>query len=392
MSYTEGDPMSGAGLDPHALAHPQELYAGLRQAGSVMMIDGHALIASDEAVRHVLQHPDVFSSGIDAVHIGQVRPLIPLQIDPPEHKNFRRILDPLFAPKQAALLEASTRKLVREYTAAVADRGGCNFHEAVAEPLPTTVFLRLLGLPESRLQEFLVLKDGIIRPDTTDPDERIRMVDATGAKIYAILQEVLEERVQEPRDDFMSLFLEADVDGHTLTHDQILDIGYLFFLAGLDTVTASLDCMLAFLAQHPDHRRALVDDPAIIPHAIEEMLRWETPVQGVIRITTEDTELDGCPIEKGTPVRVVLGSGNTDEAAWPEPDTVDFGRTGNKHLAFGGGAHRCLGSHLARMELRVALEEWHAAVPEYSLADGTELLYSVGLRSVENLELTWAVA
>ncbi len=88
----------------------------------------------------------------------------------------------------------------------------------------------------------------------------------------------------------------------------------------------------------------------------------------------------------------MLGSANTDEAAWPEPDTIDFDRTGNKHLAFGGGAHRCLGSHLARMELRVALEEWHAAVPEYTLAEGIELLYSVGLRSVENLELTWAVA
>ncbi len=389
MSYDDGDPMSGAGLDAHARANPQELYAGLRQVGSVTVIDGHALVAGDDAVRHVLQHPEVYSSGIDAVHIGQVRPLIPLQIDPPEHKTFRRILDPLFSPKQVALLEESTRSLVRQYIQLVADRGGCNFHEAVAEPLPTTVFLRLLGLPESRLQEFLVLKDGIIRPDTLDPDERIRMVDATGAKIYAILQEVLDARVEEPRDDFMSLFLDAEVDGHTLTHEQILDIGYLFFLAGLDTVTASLDCIIAFLAQHPEHRRRLVDDPAVIPHAVEEILRWETPVQGVIRITTEDTELAGCPIEKATPVRVVLGSGNTDEAVWDRPDTVDFDRTGNKHLAFGGGAHRCLGSHLARMELRVALEEWHAAVPDYSLVEGNELLYSVGLRSVENLELVW---
>ncbi len=389
MSYDDGDPMSGAGLDAHAWANPQELYAGLRQVGSVTVMDGHALVASDEAVRHVLQHPDVFSSGVDAVHIGQIRPLIPLQIDPPEHKTFRRILDPLFSPKQVALLEDNTRALVREYIDAVADQGGCNFHEAVAEPLPTTVFLRLLGLPESRLQEFLVLKDGIIRPDTTDPDERIRMVDETGAQIYAILQDVLDARVEEPRDDFMSLFLQAEVDGHTLTHDQILDIGYLFFLAGLDTVTASLDCIIAFLAQHPEHRRRLVDDPAVIPHAVEEILRWETPVPGVVRIATEDTELKGCPIATGTPVYVLLGSANADETAWDRPDSIDFDRTGNKHLAFGGGAHRCLGSHLARMELRVALEEWHAAVPEYTVAEGTELLYSPRLRTVENLELVW---
>ncbi len=200
MSYTEGDPMSGAGLDPHALAHPQELYAGLRHAGSVMMIDGHALVASDEAVRHVLQHPDDLLVGYRR---GAHRP------GPTAHPAADRstraqelpasILDPLFAPKQVALLEASTRDLVREYIAAVADQGGCNFHEAVAEPLPTTVFLRCSVCPSRALQEFLVLKDGIIRPDTTDPDERIRMVDATGAKIYAILQEVLDERVQEPQ-------------------------------------------------------------------------------------------------------------------------------------------------------------------------------------------------
>jgi cytochrome P450 len=259
----------------------------------------------------------------------------------------------------------------------------------VAEPLPTTVFLQLLGLPVSRRDEFLALKDGIIRPPTTDPAERIRMVDATGAQIYAVLDEALAERTEQRQDDFLSQFLDAEVDGHRLTHDEILDICYLFFLAGLDTVTASLDCFLAYLAQHDEHRRQLVEDPSCIPHAIEEMLRWETPVAGVVRITTEPTELSGCPIEAGTTVHVVIGSANTDEASWERVDTVDFARPANKHLAFGGGAHRCLGSHLARMELRITLEEWHARVPEYAIADGVELQYSQGLRAVENLELVW---
>ena len=174
-----------------------------------------------------------------------------------------------------------------------------------------------------------------------------------------------------------------------LTHEDIVDIGYLFFLAGLDTVTASLDCFLAYLAQHPEQRQAIVDDPSIIPHAIEEMLRWETPVQGVIRISTTDTELAGCPIKAHTPVHVVLGSANTDESGWVDVNTVDFDREENKHLAFGGGPHRCLGSHLARMELRVAIEEWHLAVPNYSLADGIDLNYTQGLRSIDNLELVW---
>jgi cytochrome P450 len=384
MSY-----QPAADIDPHVLAHPQEMFKLLRAAGDVLEMDGTAMVVGDEAVREVLRHPEVFSSGIDAVHIGQVRPLIPLQIDPPDHKSYRKILDPLFAPREVVRLEERTRTLVRSMIEPVVQEGRCNFHDVVAEPLPTTVFLELLGLPVARRKEFIELKDGIIRPPTDDPDERIRMIDETGRRIYEVLEEVLAQRVEEPRDDFISGFLTAEVDGHRLTHDEIIDICYLFFLAGLDTVTASLDCFLGHLAQHPEDRRALVEDPDLIPHAIEEMLRWETPVQGVVRITTEDTELSGCPISKGTVVRVLLGSANNDERTWSDPDAVQLDREVNKHLAFGGGAHRCLGSHLARLELRVALEEWHAAVPDYRLADGIELLYTQGLRQVENLELVW---
>jgi cytochrome P450 len=378
--------------DPEALAHPQPLFKLLRDAGPFVDMGeerGMLIVGGDEDCRHVLQHPDVFSSGIDAVEIGQVRPLIPLQIDPPQHKNFRKLLDPIFAPKQVHLLEDQTRALVRDLVAQVVDAGGCNFHHAIAEPLPTTVFLQLLGLPVERAREFIELKDGIIRPPVNTPAERVAYTREVGQKIYAVLQEAIDERMGERRDDFLSRFLDAEVDGHRLTNDDVLDIGYLFFLAGLDTVTASLDCMLAYLAQHPDQRRRIVEEPDVIQHAVEEMLRWETPVQGVVRVTTQDTELGGCPIPKGQVVTAMLGSANTDERTWPDVDTIDFDRPENRHLAFGGGAHRCLGSHLARMELRVALEEWHRAIPEYRIKDGVDLLYSQGLRAVENLELVW---
>ena len=119
------------------------------------------------------------------------------------------------------------------------------------------------------------------------------------------------------------------------------------------------------------------------------MLRWETPVQGVVRVTTQDTEIGGCPVAKGRVVTTMLGSANTDEQAWPEVDRIDFHRAENRHIAFGAGVHRCLGSHLARMELRVALEEWHRAIPDYHVPEGLQLLYSQGLRSIDNLELLW---
>ena len=177
------------------------------------------------------------------------------------------------------------------------------------------MFLQLLGLPVSRAAEFIALKNGIIRPDASTPDERHVAVGRTGAAIYDVLREVVEARLERPESDFISMFLQAEVDGERLTPEDVLDIGYLFFLAGLDTVTASLDCMLAHLARNPDHRSRIVERPDVIPHAIEEMLRWESPVTGVVRIATRATEVAGCPIAAGQVVTVLLGSANTDERA-----------------------------------------------------------------------------
>jgi cytochrome P450 len=380
-------------FDPEVARNPQPSYKLMRDLAPVVELNEGAmqgvLVGKHDDVVSVLRTPEVFSSGFDAVHIGQVRPLIPLQIDPPEHHTYRTILDPLFSPRRVALLEPRVRDLARGLIDAVIDDGECNFNTAFAEPYPTTVFLELLGLPVSRSKEFLELKDGIIRPPARTPEEREAMVKVTGQKIYEVLEEVVDARTAEPQDDFISGFLTAEIDGHRLSREDVIDICYLFFLAGLDTVTASLDCMLAFLAQHPDHRRQIVEDPSVIPAAVEELLRWETPVPGIVRKTTQDTEISGCPVEAGKQVVVLIASANTDEAFWDRPDDVDFHRDVNKHLAFGGGVHRCLGSHLARLELRIALEEWHARIPEYRLPEGTVLDYSPGLRQIDHLPLAW---
>jgi cytochrome P450 len=184
-------------------------------------------------------------------------------------------------------------------------------------------------------------------------------------------------------------FLEAEVDGNRLTREDILDICYLFLLAGLDTVTASVGCMVSYLAQHPEQRQRLVDDPSQIPGAVEELLRWETPVPGVPRVVTKDVELSGERLESGERVTVLIGSANIDERGFPEPADIDFERPANRHLAFGGGVHRCLGSHLARLELRVALEQLHERIPDYSIKPGEEPKYSMGIRAVEYLPLVF---
>ena len=384
----------GALFDPEMARNPQPGYKAMRDLAPVVELgegspSGGVALGKHEDVVAGLRTPAVFSSGFDAVQIGQVRPLIPLQIDPPDHHAYRKLLDPLFSPRRVAALEPRVRELARGLVDAVVDDGGCNFNAAFAEPFPSTVFLELLGLPLSRACEFIAFKDGIIRPPARTAEERQAMVTETGRQIYAVLEEVIDARTREPRDDFISGFLTAEVDGRRLTREDVIDICYLFFLAGLDTVAASLDCMLAFLACHPDHRHQIVDDPSLIPNAVEEMLRWETPVPGVVRLTTQDTEMSGCPIAAGSHVVMLLASANTDERAWERADEVDFTREVVKHLAFGGGVHRCLGSHLARLELRVALEEWHARIPDYGLAPGTVLEYSPGLRQIEHLPLVW---
>ncbi len=392
---TDAVPQSHYTLErPEEAINPQAIYRDLRDNTPVVYLSGRSTtgtltISRHEDVMAALRTPEVFSSDSSAVQIGNTRPLVPLQVDPPHHSKHRKALDPLFAPKQMVKYEPRVRELIRELIDEVADQGHCNFHEAIAEPLPSTIFLELLGLPVSRVDEFLALKDGIIRPPARSLEERYEMVRATGQKIYAVLEEVVEARMAERQDDFLSTIIDAKVDGQPLSRDDVVDIGYLFFLAGLDTVSASLECIVAYLAQNPGHRQRVAHDPAVIPHAIEELLRYESPVPVVPRITSADTELSGCPISTGSRISVLLGSANTDERFWDNPDEVDFDRESNKHLGFGGGVHRCLGSHLARMELRVALEEWHARVPDYRLADGLELRYSPGIRQIDNLELVW---
>jgi cytochrome P450 len=234
------------------------------------------------------------------------------------------------------------------------------------------------------------MKDGIIRPPGVSMEEQEPVRKETAQNIYEYFQAVVDKRRAEPdASDLLGRIMSAEVDGEKLTDDEILDVCFLFIIAGLDTVTDSLDCMFAYLAQEPDHRRQVVEHPEIIPSAIEELLRWESPVPAVARVAASDVEVEGCPIHAGEHVMLLLASANTDDGAHPGVDTVDLQREPNPHLAFGGGVHRCLGSHLARMELRVALREFHKRIPDYKLAEGTVLEYTPGLRSVEYLPIVF---
>jgi len=373
------------------LEEPQPKYIALIELGGVIApTEGFTVVASRAAVDEVLRDPGTFTSrGI--VQLGNVRPLIPLSVDPPEHRKYRRILDPLFAPRKMDAIENDVASRMNHFIDAFADRGSCNFTDELAVPFPSAVFLGLMGLPWDELDTLLRLKDGIMRPGGggLSPEEEMRIRDETGTEIYAYFDAILDQRQEHPEEDILTGFLGAEVDGEKLTREEILDICFLFLIAGLDTVTDSLTCFFAYLAQHPGHRQQIVEDPSIIPKAVEEMLRWETPVAGTARLATGDSVVTGCPVAAGSLVFVSIGAANVDPAEFEDSLDVRFDREVNRHLAFGGGVHRCLGSHLARRELRIALREWHRRIPEYALKPGIELEYPPGLRMVQNLELVW---
>jgi cytochrome P450 len=374
--------------------HPvyQELHARCPVARSETLFGGSGVTVSRyEDVLWALKHPEVFSSK-DLIDLGGEYPLIPLSVDPPEHAKYRRLLDPEFSPKKMAALEPEIRERVNERIDGFIDRGECDFHEEFASPLPSSFFLALTGLPQSDLEQFLQWRDDNIRPggDTIEEQEAARAAASLAIENY--FTDALEEKRRNPDDRLFTRLVHGEVDGRPLTHAELLGACHLLLLGGLDTVTATLDCMIVHLATHPDQRDALVADPTLIPAAVEELLRHQTPVMMVPRKIAQDFEIGGVTIEAGDSATLLIGAANADGGEFDDASEVRFDRGANRHLAFGGGPHRCLGSHLARLELRVALEEFHRRIPDYRIADGAQIHFSPGIRQADNLPLVFGRA
>ena len=380
-------------FDPEFIASPQAGYDELRKTCPVARQPmGGAIITRYEDVIWALRHPEIFSSEMELqMALGTERPMIPQQIDPPAQTKYRKLLDPQFSRKRMALIEPAVRQHAGELIDAIVVKGECEFNRDFAIPLPCTAFLKLMGLPQAELDLFLELKDGIIRPhmQTQDFAKAGEIRKEAGQRIYAYFDDLIDGRRAAPSDDFFSFLVQAEIDGEKLTRNEILDICFLMLLAGLDTVTATLGCNIAYLAANPEQRWKLVANPDLIPGAIEELLRWETPVTAVPRVVKQDVTVGGVEIKKGEMAMLLLGASNLDEGEFNDPSLVDFERERNRHLAFGGGAHRCLGSHLARLEIEVALDEWHRRVPEYQIKPGEVPRYSPGIREVQYLPLVW---
>lgn len=381
-------------IDPEYTAHPQPVYARVLEHFRVAKAIGFfaPVLSRYEDVVWALRHPEIFSSEMDMkVLLGNERPMIPQQIDPPAQVRYRKILDVRFSRARMQALEPEIRRHANELIDAIVEKGECEFDSAFAVPLPCRAFLTLMGLPQEELDLFLELKNGIIRPplDPMDLEGCAQFRKKTGERIYATFEKLIDARQADPRDDMVTYLTTVEMDGHRLTRHEILDICYLLLLGGLDTVTATLGCSVAFLAGNPEHRRRLAEDPAVVPNAMEELLRWETPVALVPRLVKQEVTIGDATFPPGTLVNLLVGAANVDGAEFSCPHKVDFDREQNRHIAFGAGPHRCLGSHLARMELRAALEEWHRRIPDYAIKAGEVPRVSPGIREVLYLPLVW---
>jgi len=369
-----------------------EAYAMLREAGPVARgVRGGYMVVSGAAVEFVLKHPELFSSRQAFDGVGSPLPLVPIAFDPPEHARYRRVLQPFFSPRGVAAWQPMVRARAGELIDGFAGRGECDVVTELAVPLPAQVFLTLFGLPLEDRDRLIAWKEALLHnfdfQAGEPPSERAARV---GAELWGYLVgHIGARRERGGTDDLLGRLL-ADRGDERLSDDEILGLSFLFVLAGLETVTSALSTAFAALAAQPALRRQIAADPAVIPDAVEELLRFDGPVVFVPRIATRDVEVSGQLIPAGSYVMVTIAVASRDPAEHPDPDMIDFRRQ-ERNLAFGGGPHRCLGSHLARMEMRMALEEWHRRIPEYELAPGVipRVTWPAGVVGIESLPLVF---
>jgi cytochrome P450 len=347
---------------------------------------GSWVITRADDIRSVFQQPEIFSSegiaGFSRI-LGQSWPLIPLELDPPEHAKFRAILNGIFSPKRMASMEDGVRERAIKLVDAVAGKGECEFVESFGRPFPVSIFMQLMGLPDRDMEILNGWEHDLLH--SRDMDSRVR-----GARgFYDYLRDLIAQRRAKPEDDLATFVLRSEVDGRPLTDDEVMGIYYLLVVAGLDTVAASLGLHFRHLAMNPDHQARLRADPSLIPSAVEEFLR-RYGIVATTRFVTQETEVAGVKMKAGDRVSLMTYLASLDPEEFPDPLHVDLERSPNRHVAFSYGPHRCIGSHLARRELIIAIEEWLKRVPPFRIKDGVEVpVEPGGLLGVSALPLVW---
>jgi cytochrome P450 len=359
----------------------------LRRPGDVYRAGDVYYITSRDGVRFAQTNPEIFSSAKAFDGLSAMIQLIPIAVDPPQHASYRKVLDPFFGPKRMRELEGGLRAQVRAHVDAFAPAGRCEVMADLARKFPTQAILTLLGLPHDDLPQFLDWVDGIFHSGTAEQangEPNARQMECSLA-LFGYLQDKIADKRAHPDDGLISSVLAITGDD-AWTDEQMLGMCFVLVLGGLDTVTGAIGFCLLRLAEDPELRHALIADPSRIPFFIEEVLRLDGPAQMVPRMTTQDVEVGGTLIPAGMQVALVLGTANREGLRTNNVDVLDLNER-ITHLAFGGGIHRCLGVHLARIELRLMVEEFHARIPDYTVAGTPTLSWPAASVSLDTLPL-----
>lgn len=377
------------------LGEPHAAFRRLRREDPVHWYEGSGgawCLLKHADIETVSRNPRLFTSTrgiqiglkVEAMRPGGVPPTI-LEMDPPEHNRHRKLVIRAFTPGATAKLEPMVRQVARDSLARLEPGSEVDLVDALAVPVPMYVIADMLGVPREDRDSFKRWSDAMI---AAGGGKRSPATDAALGEMLGYLQGVLDERRRSPRDDLISTLATAEVDGERLSDPEILMFGVTLLSAGNETTRNLVSGGALLLMRHPDEREKLLADPGLLHGAVEEMLRWWTPVHSFIRTATEDTELRGRRILAGQTLQLLYGSANRDEEVWGEDsDRFDVGRdhTSRRHLAFGFGEHLCLGAPLARLEARVVFEELLARYPRFEPAGEPEMLHSRLMHGVERL-------
>lgn len=312
-----------------------------------------------------------------------------ITMDPPRHVRLRRLVNKGFTPRMVAQLEPHIRALTGEIIDEVAPRGSCDFVTDVAAQLPLAVICTMMGLPREDWELMFALTNKVLGASdpeyqTEDGGEEAAALSGHREMFIYFARQVAARR-RERRDDLVSVLTGAEIDGEQLSDEEILYFCYLLILAGNETTRNAISGGLLALLEHPTEFARLRADPALLPTAVEEILRWSSPVMHMARIATRDVELRGQQIRAGEKVLLWYPSANRDEEVFPEADRFDVGRTPNDHIAFGLGEHFCLGAGLARLELRVMFETLLRRLPDLTLAGEVERLRSSFIGGIKHM-------
>ena len=373
--------------DPTYVADPYPIWDELREKCPIAHSDrygGTWLPVTHADVSAIAYDTDHFTSR--SVVVSEIRPgdedlpapigvAPPITSDPPFHMGARRLLLPAFGPKKISEYEPFTRDLCRELLDALDGKTEVDAAVDYAQHIPLRVIVRMLGFPQEDADIFRRFIRQVLEDVDMSAEERQELI--MHGELDAYIDARVEEHEREPRDDLTTFLLEAELDGNKLHPDHVRGTMVLLMIAGIDTTWSAIGASLWHLAQHADDRKRLATEPALMDTAVEEFLRAYAPVT-MARLVSQDFEMDGCPMHEGDWVLLPFPAANRDPDVFPDADRVVLDRAENRHAAFGLGIHRCIGSNLARMELRVALEEWMARYPEFELRDPGAVTWSAG--------------